>query len=336
MKEIIKNNEHPKVNFGKTAVLLINLGTPDSYKWWDIRNYLKEFLSDRRVIETNKILWFFILNFIILNLRPHKTAKNYKKIWFKIENMSPLKFYTKLQRDKLRKVLKKENILIEYAMRYGNPSIKNKISSLKEKGCENIVVLPLYPQYASPTSASVCDEVFRVLLEMRWQPSIQIVPHYESNPFYINALVNSIKEKIEQITYIPDLIITSYHGIPEKYFLEGDPYHCYCYKTTRLIEEKSNFEVPFLVTFQSRFGPQKWLSPYTDKTLEELPSKGIKKVLLICPGFSSDCIETLEEINIEAKDLFLNSGGKKFDFVPCLNDRDDHIELLYQLVSKFI
>ncbi|MBV68792.1 MAG: ferrochelatase [Pelagibacterales bacterium] len=336
MKEIIENNEHPKISFGKTAVLLINLGTPDSYNWWDIRNYLKEFLSDRRVIETNKILWFFLLNFIILNFRPHKTAKNYKKIWLKKDNMSPLKFYTKLQRDKLRKILKKENVLIEYAMRYGSPSIKNKISSLKEKGCENIVVLPLYPQYASPTTASVCDEVFRVLLEMRWQPSIQIVPHYESNPFYIDALVNSIKEKIEKITYSPDLIITSYHGIPEKYFLKGDPYHCYCYKTTRLIEEKSNFKIPFLVTFQSRFGPQKWLSPYTDKTLEELPSKGIKKVLLLCPGFSSDCIETLEEINIEAKQLFLNSGGKKFDFVPCLNDREDHIELLYQLVSKFI
>ena len=336
MKEIIENNEHPKISFGKTAVLLINLGTPDSYNWWDIRNYLKEFLSDRRVIETNKILWFFLLNFIILNFRPHKTAKNYKKIWLKKDNISPLKFYTKLQRDKLRKILNKENILIDYAMRYGSPSIKNKISSLKGKGCENIVVLPLYPQYASPTTASVCDEVFRVLLEMRWQPSIQIVPHYESNPFYIDALVNSIKEKIEKITYSPDLIITSYHGIPEKYFLKGDPYHCYCYKTTRLIEEKSNFKIPFLVTFQSRFGPQKWLSPYTDKTLEELPSKGIKKVLLLCPGFSSDCIETLEEINIEAKQLFLNSGGKKFDFVPCLNDREDHIELLYQLVSKFI
>ena len=336
MKEIIEKHEHPKISFGKTAVLLINLGTPDSYNWWDIRNYLKEFLSDRRVIETNKILWFFLLNFIILNFRPHKTAKNYKKIWLKKDNISPLKFYTKLQRDKLRKILNKENILIDYAMRYGSPSIKNKISSLKGKGCENIVVLPLYPQYASPTTASVCDEVFRVLLEMRWQPSIQIVPHYESNPFYIDALVNSIKEKIEKITYSPDLIITSYHGIPEKYFLKGDPYHCYCYKTTRLIEEKINIKIPFMLTFQSRFGPQKWLSPYTDKTLEELPSKGTKKVLLICPGFSSDCIETLEEIGIQAKHLFLKNGGENFDFVPCLNDRDDHIELIYQLVSKFI
>ncbi len=336
MKDIKKRNQHPDVAYGKTGILLINLGTPNSYKWLDIRSYLKEFLSDRRVIETNQVLWFFILNLIILNLRPHKTAKNYKKIWFKKENVSPLRYYTELQAKKLRKRFNKKNIFIDYAMRYGSPSIKNKIFVLKEKGCDNIIILPLYPQYASPTTASVCDEVFRVLLKMRWQPSIQIVPHYESNPFYIDSLVSSIEDKMKSISYIPDLIITSYHGIPDKYFLKGDPYHCYCYKTTRLVEEKINLKIPFLVTFQSRFGPQKWLTPYTDKTLEELPSKGIKKVLLICPGFSSDCIETLEEISIEARKSFLDRGGEKFDFVPCLNDRDDHIELLYQLVLKFI
>ena len=336
MKDIKKKNQHPAVAYGKTGILLINLGTPDSYKWLDIRSYLKEFLSDRRVIETNQVLWFFILNLIILNFRPHKTAKNYKKIWFEKENVSPLRYYTEIQASKLGKRFNKKNVFVDYAMRYGSPSIKYKISVLKEKGCDNIIILPLYPQYASPTTASVCDEVFRVLLKMRWQPSIQIVPHYESNPFYINALVSSIKEKIKSISYVPDLVITSYHGIPDKYFLKGDPYHCYCYKTTRLVEEKINLKTPFLVTFQSRFGPQKWLTPYTDKTLEELPSKGIKKVLLICPGFSSDCIETLEEISIEAKKSFLEGGGEKFDFVPCLNDREDHIELLYQLVLKFI
>ena len=336
MKDIKKKDQHPEVAYGKTGILLINLGTPDSYKWLDIRSYLQEFLSDRRVIETNQVLWFFILNLIILNFRPHKTARNYKKIWFEKENVSPLRYYTEVQASKLRKRFNKKNIFVDYAMRYGNPSIKNKISFLKEKGCDNIIILPLYPQYASPTTASVCDEVFRVLIKMRWQPSIQIVPHYESNPFYIDALVSSIEEKIKSISYIPDLIITSYHGIPDKYFLKGDPYHCYCYKTTRLVEEKINIKTPFLVTFQSRFGPQKWLAPYTDKTLEKLPSEGIKKVLLICPGFSSDCIETLEEISIEAKELFLERGGEKFDFVPCLNDREDHIELLYQLVLKFI
>ena len=336
MKIINKQKDHPPVSFGKTGVLLINLGTPNSYSWLDIRRYLQEFLNDKRVIETNKVLWFFILNFIILNLRPHKTARNYKKVWLEKENISPLKFYTQHQRNKLKKKFKMNNIIVDFAMRYGEPSIKNRIYNLKEKGCDNIVVLPLYPQYASPTTASVCDEVYRVLLKMRWQPSIQIVPHYESHPLYIKALANSISEKVKSLSYTPDLIITSYHGIPEKYFLKGDPYHCYCYKTTRLLEEKMKLKIPFLVTFQSRFGPQKWLTPYTDKTLESLPAKKIKKVLVICPGFSSDCIETLEEINIEAKNIFLNSGGKEFDFVPCLNDRKDHIELLYKLVLKYL
>ncbi len=336
MNDIINKKEHPAIKFGKTGVLLVNLGTPKSYKWLDIRNYLKEFLNDRRVIETNKFLWFFILNLIILNFRPHKTAKNYKKIWFEENNVSPLKFYTELQTKKLRKRISKKEVIVDYAMRYGEPSIRNKISSLKKQGCENIIVLPLYPQYAAPTTASVCDEIYRVLLKMRWQPSIQIVPHYESNPLYINAIVNSIKEKIKNLSYLPDMIITSYHGIPKKYFLKGDPYHCYCYKTTRLLEEKIKIKIPFLVTFQSRFGPQSWLTPYTDKTLEDLPKRNVKKILMLCPGFSSDCIETLEEINIEAKNLFLKNGGDSFDYVPCLNDREDHIDLLYQLVSKFI
>ena len=336
MQDNIKNKEHPLVKYGKTGILLVNLGTPNSYKWLDIRNYLKEFLNDRRVIETNKILWFFILNLIILTFRPHKTARNYKKIWLKKNNVSPLKFHTELQRNKLRKKFKNKNILVDYAMRYGNPNISEKVNFLKNSGCENIIILPLYPQYASPTTGSVCDEVYRVLLKMRWQPSIQIIPHYDSNPLYIKALANSITEKLKSLSYTPDLIITSYHGIPEKYFLKGDPYHCYCYKTTRLLKEKIKIEIPFLVTFQSRFGPQKWLSPYTDKTLEELPLKGVKKILVLCPGFSSDCIETLDEINIEAKLLFLEKGGEKFDFVPCLNDRDDHIDLLFQLVKKFI
>ncbi len=336
MENILNTREHPVIKFGNTGILLVNLGTPRSYKWLDIRKYLNEFLNDRRVIETNKYIWFFILNIIILNLRPHKTAKNYKKIWFEKYNVSPLKFYTELQTTKLRKKFSSKNVIIDYAMRYGSPSIKEKICHLKKQGCENIIVLPLYPQYASPTTASVCDELYRVLLKMRWQPSIQVVPHYDSHPLYIKALANSIKEKIKKLTYTPDMIITSYHGIPEKYFLKGDPYHCYCYKTTRLLEEKINIKIPFLVTFQSRFGPQKWLTPYTDKTLETLPKKGVKKVLVLCPGFSSDCIETLEEINIQARDLFLNNGGKNFDFVDCLNDRDDHIDLLYQLVSKFI
>ena len=324
---------HPKVKYGKTGVLIVNLGTPDSTNWFDIRKYLKEFLSDRRVIEVNPFLWQVILNLFILNLRPSKTAKAYKEIWMKKENMSPLRYYTLKQAEKLSKQLGNDDLLVDYAMRYGNPSIKSKIYGLKELGCENLVVLPLYPQYAAATTATVCDEVFRTLMKMRWQPNLQIISHYESEPLYIEALTNSINKKINEISWKPDLIIASYHGIPKKYFDKGDPYHCYCHKTTRLITEKFK-EIPIKTTFQSRFGPQEWLQPYTDKTIEKLPQEGTKNVLVISPGFSSDCVETLEEISIQAKETFLKSGGINFDMVPCLNDSDDHIKLLKYLITK--
>ena len=218
-------------------------------------------------------------------------------------------------------------------MRYGNPSIKSKISGLHEKGCEHLIVLPLYPQYAAATTATVCDEVYRTLMNMRWQPSLKIIPHYESEPLYIDALVNSLKTKMSEINWQPDLIVASYHGIPKKYFDKGDPYHCYCHKTTRLISEKFK-EIDIKTTFQSRFGPEEWLQPYTDKTLENLPKEGKKNILVICPGFASDCVETLEEISIEGKESFLKAGGDKFELVPCLNDNKDHIELLRHLVNK--
>ena len=326
---------HPKVNYGKTGVLLINLGTPDSTGWWDIRKYLKEFLSDKRVIEVNPFLWQIILNLFILTFRPSKTAKAYKEIWMKKKNMSPLRYYTLTQAKKLAKKLKNKGLVIDFAMRYGSPSINSKIKDLKDKGCENLIVLPLYPQYASPTTATVCDEVFRSLMNLRWQPSLRVVSHYEENPLYINAIVNSIKKKVSNINWKPDLIIASYHGIPKKYFDKGDPYHCYCHKTTRLISEKfSSIEIK--TTFQSRFGPQEWLQPYTDKTLENLPKEGKKNVLAICPGFSSDCVETLEEILIQGKESFVNSGGENFDMIPCLNDNDDHITLLKSLIQRSI
>ena len=212
------NKEHPKIKFGKTGVLLINLGTPDSTKWLDIRRYLKEFLSDRRVIEVNPILWKIILNLIILTFRPSKTAKAYKKIWMKDKNMSPLRYYTKVQSLKLNKKIGNDKLIVDYAMRYGQPSIKSKIKDLKEKGCENLVILPLYPQYAAATTATVCDEVYRSLIKMRWQPSLQIIPHYESEPLYINAISKSIETKISQINWKPDIIMASYHGIPKKYY----------------------------------------------------------------------------------------------------------------------
>ena len=327
------NKKHPQVNFGKTGVLIINLGTPDSTSWLDIRKYLKEFLSDKRVIEVNPILWQIILNVFILNLRPSKTAKAYKEIWMKKENISPLLYYTQQQANKLSDLISEKDVIVDFAMRYGNPSIKSKIKDLHDKGCENLVILPLYPQYAAATTATVCDEVYRTLMKMRWQPSIKIISHYESNPQYIDALVNSLNKKIKEINWKPDLILVSYHGIPQKYFDKGDPYHCYCQKTTRLISEKFS-SIELKTTFQSRFGPQKWLEPYTDKTLERLPNEGKKNVLAICPGFSSDCVETLEEILIQGKETFLESGGENFDMVPCLNDSDDHIALLKSLVQK--
>ena len=327
--------DHPEVKFGKTGVLLINLGTPDSTSWWDIRKYLKEFLSDRRVIEINPILWQIILNLFILTFRPSKTAHAYKKIWRKDTNESPLLYFTRKQSQKLKDKISRENIIVDFAMRYGNPSIKSKLNFLKSQGCENIVILPLYPQYASATTATVCDEVYRSLMSMRWQPSLQVIPHYESEPFYINALVKSIEKKINLIDWKPDLIISSYHGIPKKYFDKGDPYHCYCQKTTRLMKERYT-SIDIQTTFQSRFGPQEWLTPYTDKTLESLPSKGVKNLLVICPGFASDCVETLEEIDIQGRETFMSNGGKNFDLIPCLNDNADHVNLFEKLVKKYI
>jgi len=329
------NKDHPEVRFGKTGILIINLGTPDSTSWWDIRKYLKEFLSDKRVIEVNPLLWQIILNLFILTFRPSKTAHAYKKIWLHETNESPLRFFTRQQAEKLKSKIGNENIIVDFAMRYGNPSIKSKLNHLKKLGCENIIILPLYPQYAAATTATVCDEVYRTLMKMRWQPSLQIIPHYESEPLYINALIESIEKKIQNISWKPDLIISSYHGIPKKYFDKGDPYQCYCQKTTRLIRQKfTNVEIK--TTFQSRFGPQEWLTPYTDKTIESLPSKGIKNLLVICPGFASDCVETLEEINIQAREIFLKNGGQKIELIPCLNDSQDHILLFEKLIKKYL
>ena len=330
-----KDKTHPLIKFGKTGILLVNLGTPDSTSWWDIRKYLKEFLSDRRVIELNPIIWQFILNVFILTFRPSKTAHAYKQIWITKTNESPLRYFTKRQADKLKDKIMSEQIYIDFAMRYGNPSIKSKLLSLKEKGCENIIVLPLYPQYAAATTATVCDEVYRCLMSMRWQPSLQIVPHYESDPMYIKALAQSIRKKVSEINWKPDLVVASYHGIPKSYFDKGDPYQCYCQKTSRLLKEQFK-EIPIETTFQSRFGPQEWLKPYTDKTLERLPSEGKKNILVICPGFSSDCVETLEEINMQGKESFMKKGGKNFDLIPCLNDSEDHINLIENLVRKYL
>ena len=329
-------DKHTRLPQKKTGVLLINLGTPDSTNWWDIRKYLKEFLSDKRVIEVNPILWQIILNLFILTFRPSKTAKAYQKIWMKRQNMSPLRYFTIKQTTNLKQRMKNKFIEIDYAMRYGNPSIAKKLSELKEKGCQEMVILPLYPQYAAATTATVCDEVYRTLMKMRWQPSLQVIPHYESEPLYIKAIAVSIKKVLRKINWTPDVIVASYHGVPKKYFDKGDPYHCYCHKTTRLLVEHMKSDIPIITTFQSRFGPDEWLKPYTDETIDNLPSEGKKKIFVICPGFASDCVETLEEISIEAKESFMENGGENFLTVPCLNHNKEHIDLLEYLVSKYL
>ena len=326
--------DHPDIKFGKTGILIINLGTPDSTKWWDIRKYLNEFLSDKRVIEVNPIIWKIILNLFILTFRPSKTAHAYKKIWRKETNESPLLYFTKKQAIELNNRIGTEKIIVDFAMRYGNPSIGSKLNNLKAEGCENIVILPLYPQYAAATTATVCDEVYRSLMKMRWQPSLQIIPHYESEPLYIEALVKVLKKvKGNKLDTRFNNFLISWD--PKSYFDKGDPYHCYCQKTTRLIKERFT-KIDIQTTFQSRFGPQEWLTPYTDKTLESLPDKGIKNLLVICPGFASDCVETLEEINIQGRETFIEKGEKNFDLIPCLNDNTDHIKLFEKLIKKYL
>ena len=332
-----KPKEHPEVKYGKKGVLLVNLGTPDSLKLLDIRRYLKEFLSDKRVIELPSILWQPILRGIILNTRPFKTRKAYAKIWRKETDESPLRYYTRRQAELLDKQIDDTNIITTFAMRYGNPSINKMLTHLQKAGCESIVVLPLYPQYCAATTATVCDEVFRVLMKMRWQPQVQIVPRYYDNPVYIKAMVNSLERDLERLEFKPKQIVLSYHGVPKKYLQKGDPYHCQCHVTTRLIKEQWPYkDIPIETTFQSRFGPQEWLQPYTDETLEGLGKQDIDSIMMACPGFASDCVETLEEIAIEGKKSFKDNGGRDFHMVECLNDSPQHIQMLKKLVDPFI
>ena len=255
-----KSKDHPEVKHGKQGVLLVNLGTPDSLKLWDIRKYLSEFLSDKRVIELPSVLWQPILQGIILNTRPFKTRRAYAKIWRQETDESPLRYYTRRQAELLNNQIDDDNILVTYAMRYGNPSIKKMLTHLQKAGCESIVVLPLYPQYCAATTATVCDEVFRVLMKMRWQPQIQIVPRYYDHPAYIKAIVNQLERDLERLEFKPQQVVLSYHGVPKTYLQKGDPYHCQCHVTTRLIREQWPYkDIPIETTFQSRFGPSEWL-----------------------------------------------------------------------------
>jgi len=330
---------HPVIH-NKIGVLILNLGTPDGYGYFAIRKYLKQFLSDRRVIEVNPIIWKVILNCFILPFRPFATGKKYQEIWMEASNESPLKYYTRSSADKLQELVNQQehnNLVIDYAMRYGNPSIETKIHSLLERGCTKIIFLPLYPQYCSATTATICDEIYRVLKKIRWQPEIRIIGQYPDNRFYIQALVNSVINHMKTLDFKPDAILSSYHGIPKMYFEKGDPYQCFCHKTNRLFSEelvRQQINITNHISFQSRFGPKEWLKPYTADVLHKLIDDGVKNLLVITPGFASDCIETLEEVNMEYKDLFLEAGGKNFSLVPCLNDSEDGINLIYHLLKS--
>tara|TARA_R110002095_G_scaffold163758_6_gene141923 strand:+ start:118 stop:1155 length:1038 start_codon:yes stop_codon:yes gene_type:complete len=317
----------------KTGLVIVNLGTPEGTDFWSVRRYLKEFLSDQRVIEVNPILWKLILNLFILTFRPSKTAKAYKAVWRQDTNESPLRYYTRKQGEKLASALSNhKGVEVSWAMRYGSPSLKEVLHDLEQKGCKRLVVLPLYPQYSATTTATVNDEVFRCLMKMRWQPTLRIAPPYESHPKYIQALRNSIMTHLETLDWMPEKIFVSFHGVPVEYIEKGDPYKAFCERTFHALQEAMPEKAPpLLLTFQSRFGPREWLQPYTDKTLEALAQDGLKKVAVIAPGFASDCIETLEEIQIEACEIFEKAGGTHFTQIPCLNDNEDAISLLAEL-----
>ncbi len=327
---------HPKIRTSKVGVLLVNLGTPDGCDTRSVKRYLAEFLSDRRVIELTPWLWQPILRGIILNTRPSKSAKAYQQVWMKDIDESPLRYYTRMQAEKLREKINDTtgNLNIDWAMRYGNPSIKKQLLNLKEQGCERILIMPMYPQYSATTTASVNDRVLDVLKTLRWQPAIRTVPPYFQEPSYIKALGKSITDYLENCEQKPDVILSSYHGLPKEYFDKGDPYYCHCVKTNRLLRESLGMdEDTFQMSFQSRFGPKKWLEPYTVEILKILAKEG-KKVAVIMPGFSVDCLETLEEMNMQNREIFIEHGGEHYDFIPCLNDSTESIDMLDALVRN--
>ena len=319
-------------NRQKIGVLICNLGTPETYKTKDVRRFLRQFLSDGRVIEIPKIIWWFILNGIILTLRPSKSAKLYKSVWTK--EGSPLLVLSKKLTEKLKKSVG-DSCEVELAMRYGNPSMESALMSLKNKNCRKLIVIPMFPQYSGTTTGSIFDEVARVLSKWRWVPSLSFVNSYHDQPEYINALADSLSNHIKNNS--PQKIIFTYHGIPKRNFDLGDPYQCYCQKTTRLVAEKLNLEDDtYITTFQSRFGPAEWLKPYTSDTMGELPLQEVKNVLVVAPAFSVDCLETIEEIDQENKEIFLKAGGEKFTYAPCLNDSSGQVNLLKAIIDKHL
>ena len=317
----------------KIGVLLVNLGTPDEPTSLAVRRYLGEFLSDPRIVEIPKFVWWIILNLIILNIRPRKSRDLYKKIWLK--DGSPLLVISKSIVQKIRDskgISDKKYVILDLAMRYGNPSIKSALENFKNQNINRLAIIPMFPQYSAATTASIFDKVTIEIQKWRNIPDVRFLSTYHDNSAYISACSNMIKSFWEKEKKSKKLVF-SFHGLPQVNLHKGDPYHCYCHKTTRLISEKYK-DIEIKTTFQSRFGPQEWLQPYTDKTFEILPKEGKKNILVICPGFASDCVETLEEISIQGKESFIKSGGENFEMVPCLNDSDDHISLFKHLILK--
>lgn len=317
------------------GVLLVNLGTPDAPDPVSVRRYLKEFLWDPRIVEIPRSIWWFVLNGVILNARPRRSAKAYQKIW--THDGSPLLTISLRQRDALTSALARNfgsEILVALGMRYGNPSIRMALGKLRDLNVHRILVLPLYPQYSATTTASIFDAVTNELRSWRWLPELRFINHYHDEPAYISALADSIRRHRAQAGNT-DKLLMSFHGIPEEYFHKGDPYFCECQKTGRLLAEALGLtEDQWQLSFQSRLGPKQWLQPYTDQTLKALANNGVKSVQVICPGFSADCLETLEEIAMENRDIFLTAGGERYEYIPCLNDDAEHIAMLGKLVAR--
>jgi len=321
--------DHPPIPASRVGVLIVNLGTPDAAEAGAVRRYLAEFLSDRRVVEIPPILWQPILRGIILRTRPKKSAHAYTQVWR--EDGSPLAAITMQQADALRGKFG-EGVVVEHAMRYGRPAIAEKLAAMKAAGCERILIAPLYPQYCAATTATANDAAFAALAAMRWQPAIRTLPPYYDDPAYIGALKASVEKALGALSFSPDAIIASFHGMPRRTLERGDPYHCHCQKTARLLSEALNREL--IVSFQSRFGRAKWLEPATDTTLASLPGKGVKRIAIVAPGFSADCLETLEELAIRGRETFLAAGGSDFAYLPCLNADASGMEMLHHLLQR--
>ncbi len=330
--------EHPRLPPARVGVVLANLGTPDATDYWSMRRYLNEFLSDRRVIDVPRWFWQPLLQLVILSKRPFSSGENYRKIWNTDRDESPLLTTTRAQAEAVAAemaALHGDRVIVDFAMRYGNPSTASVIERLRAKGCERLLFFPLYPQYSAPTTATANDQAFRVLMGLRWQPAVRTVPAYHDHPLYIEALARSVEAACAALPSPPDVLVTSYHGMPERYLREGDPYHCHCRKTTRLLVERLGPAAgEVVVAFQSRFGREEWLKPYTVEEVARLARAGRKRIAVVAPAFSADCVETLEEINGEIRHAFLEAGGEEFTYIPCLNADPAHIAMIVTILEQ--